>query len=103
MGSFVAYGIGLIVARALTIASNTKKDLNKLQFNLRTLLVAVLAVAALLVIYCMLQTDRKQKLLIDAVYRGDLKSTKDLIAKGADVDFRDGWSGTPLMYADGHL
>ncbi|HEX5472427.1 MAG TPA: ankyrin repeat domain-containing protein, partial [Lacipirellulaceae bacterium] len=68
-----------------------------------TLLIVVSTVAILLAIIFALQPDRKPKLLIDAAYRGDLKSVKDLLAKGAPVDFHDGSSGTPLMYAVGHM
>ncbi|HEX5472391.1 MAG TPA: hypothetical protein VFW73_10915, partial [Lacipirellulaceae bacterium] len=41
IGSFVAYGIGLTVARALTGNANSESGPNNLQFSLRTLLIVV--------------------------------------------------------------
>ena len=40
--------------------------------------------------------------LKDAAYDGDLEALRDRIERGDDVDGRDEWGSTPLIWACGH-
>ncbi len=72
-----------------------------LRFSLRSVLILVGCFALTCFIGVSVERGTRSSRLIMAAYNGDVSSVEGLLARGADVHARDGWSGTALMYAAG--
>lgn len=97
VGSFVAYAVGLMIARRTSITGGS--HIRPFRFSLRSLLVGVSVFAVFLSFLLFLKSYQDPHKLIDAANRGDLAAVEDLLSRSADVHARDGWSSTALMYA----
>jgi hypothetical protein len=79
------------------VSEGLPRALPRFGWRLFFLFIALAAIVCL--ILATWERSTRGSRLIKAAYRGDLSSVRNLISYGADVHARDGWSGTPLMYA----
>lgn len=99
--SFLAYGIGLAVARWLSGAHQRDSSRRGIRFGLRTLLWVITIAAVILGLIMWYKRMPREGQLLTAAYEGDLAEVESLLARHVSVHSRDTWDTTPLMLAAG--
>lgn len=99
VGSYLAFGLGLVVARHFGRHVAPRGSQGSPQFGLRGLTIVVSIFAVLLAFVAWKRPNRQPHELLQAAYHGDLPTVTALLAKGVNINTRDGWNSTALMYA----